>query len=80
MKSSGGVLSFYEATYLKPLGSSWLAVMGVGGYVQGGWGGIRMMWKENITSTFTDYKHPIWPFLKVMDKQARKRLMAGNHK
>lgn len=77
VKSSGGVLSFYEATYLKPLGSSWLAVMGLGVTCKVG-GGIRMMWKENIT-TFTDYKYPIWSFLKVMDKQTRKN-MAGNHK
>ena len=77
MKSSGGVLSFHAATHLKPLGSSWLAVMGLGVTCKVG-GGIRMMWEENIT-TFTDYKHPIWLFLKVMDKQARKN-MGGNHK
>ena len=64
MKSSGGVLSFYAATHLKPLGK-----------VRGG---VRKMWEENIT-TFTDYKHPIWSFLKVMDKQAGKN-MGGNHK
>jgi len=77
MKSSGGVLSFYAATHLKPLGSSWLAVMGLGVACKVR-GGVRKMWEENIT-TFTDYKHPIWSFLKVMDKQAGKN-MGGNHK
>ena len=41
-------------------------------------GGIRMMWKENII-TFTDYKHLIWSFLKIIEKQARKNI-GGNHK
>lgn len=75
MKCSGSVLSSWEAAFLKQLVSSG----GVGGSLQGGGGVVvRTMWKENWT-TFIDHKHPIWSFLKIMDKQVKKNV-GGNHK
>lgn len=39
---------------------------------------VRTMWKENLT-TFIDHKHPIWSFLKIMDRQVKKNV-GGNHR